>query len=186
MRRVRGVLFRDYVRMLRTVKVPEMRAALTADDLALLESKVDPEGWYPMDTFERFGNAILKYVCRGELFPVQLWGRYSAQPIVGLYAGLVVPGHPRDTLDRFRGLRLSFFDFDAIDVTSVLDNHATVRISYHMGATAEEAASYQTMGFFEGILQIAGAKDVESKFTSRSWTGDEPTTLVQLRWRTPS
>ncbi|HEV7554896.1 MAG TPA: hypothetical protein VGO00_05525, partial [Kofleriaceae bacterium] len=60
MRRVRGVLFRDYVRMLRVVKHPELRAGLLTDDVALLDSKIDPEAWYPMETFERFGNAILK------------------------------------------------------------------------------------------------------------------------------
>jgi hypothetical protein len=182
MRRVRGVLFRDYVRMLRVVKHPELRASLQTDDIALLDSKIDPEAWYPMETFERFGNAILKYVCRNELFPVQLWGRYSAQPLVGLYAGLVIAGNPRETLERFRGLRPSFFTFDAIEVTSVLDGTADVQIAYHMGASAEEAASHQTMGFFEGLLQLAGAKDIEARFVKRSWAGDDMT-LVSLRWR---
>jgi hypothetical protein len=170
--------------MLRAVKHPELRSQLPADDVALLDSKIDPEEWYPMETFERFGNAILTYVCRGELFPVQLWGRYSAQPLVGLYAGLVVGGNPRETLERFRGLRPSFFNFEALEVASVLDGAAEVRVAYHMGATAEEAASHQTMGFFEGLLGIAGAKDVSAAFRQRSWAGDDAT-VIALRWRSP-
>jgi hypothetical protein len=182
MRRVRGVLFRDYTRMLRAVKNAPYRDDLASEDLAYLDTRIDPSGWYPMATFERLGNAILRHVARGEMFPVQLWGRYSAAPLRDAFPVLVVPGEPVATLRAFDALRETFFDFDPIRVAMVVAGEAKVTICYHMGMPAEEAASHQTMGFFEGLLQLAGATDIDAVFRERSWAGHEHT-LVALRWR---
>ena len=53
-----------------------------------------------------------------------------------------------------------------------------------MGATAEEAASYQTLGFFEGLLELAGAKDIRGSFREKAWSG-APRTILDLKWLTP-
>jgi hypothetical protein len=53
-----------------------------------------------------------------------------------------------------------------------------------MGSLAEEAAAHQAMGFFEGLLALAGATDVEARFTDRSWEGDERT-LLSITFRSP-
>ena len=53
-----------------------------------------------------------------------------------------------------------------------------------MPRSAEEAASLQTMGFFERQLELAGAIDIGARFLHTSWTGD-PMTLLELRWRMP-
>jgi hypothetical protein len=182
MRRVRGILFRDYVRMLRANKNDAYRAELDAEDLGYLDNKIDVEGWYPMASFERLGNTIMKHVTRGELLPVQLWGRYSVQQLRSAYPMLIADGDPVETLNRFKVMQTTFFDFDALDVPMLHDGDAQVVIHYHMGKAAEEAASYQTMGFFEGLLQLAGAKDIHAMFRERSWTGD-PRTLVELFWK---
>jgi hypothetical protein len=50
-----------------------------------------------------------------------------------------------------------------------------------MGAKAEEAASYQTMGFFERLVEVAGGTDVHARFTSCSWTRGARTVLT-LDW----
>ena len=64
------------------------------------------------------------------------------------------------------------------------DDEAQVVIDYGMGMPAEEAAAFQTMGFFERQLELAGAVDVRGNFAQRSWAGD-PRTLLELRWRMP-
>jgi len=97
---------------------------------------------------------------------------------------LLEPNDPPETLARFRVLRETFFDFNALDVPLLHDNEAQIVVRYHMGMPAEEAASYQTMGFFEGLLELAGAKDVRAWFLEKSWDGDART-MVTLRWRPP-
>ena len=184
MRQVRGVLFVDYVRMLRSQKAVDWRLHLAAGDLPYLQMHIDPEHWYPMATFERMGNAILATVTRGELFPVQLWGRYSAAQLRAANPMLLAPNDPPETLSRFRVLRQTFFDFEALEVPLLHDDEAHIIVRYHMGMPAEEAAAYQTMGFFEGLLELAGAKDVRAAFQDRSWDGD-PRTLLVIRWTPP-
>jgi hypothetical protein len=182
MRRVRGVLFLDYVRMLRACKSADYRDQLAPEDLPYLSTRIDPTGWYPMATFERLGNAILKFVANGEMFPVQLWGRYSAPLLLRANPTLVAPNDAVETLKRFGTLRETYFDFPAFEALMVNPEAAHFVIHYYMGMPAEEAAAYQAMGFFEGLLPLAGADQVHAEFRERSWAGDARTLLV-LRWR---
>lgn len=184
MRQVRGVLFVDYVRMLRSQKKIDWSVHLAPEDLPFMQGHIDPDAWYPMTTFERMGNAILATVTRGELFPVQLWGRYSAAQLRAANPMLLAPNDPPETLSRFRVMRETFFDFNALDVPLLHDDEAHIVVRYHMGMPAEEAAAYQTMGFFESLLELAGATDVRASFHDKSWDGDART-LIGLRWRPP-
>ena len=184
MRHVRGVLFIDYVRMLKSQKGTDWSAHFVAGDLTYLADKLDPAAWYPMDVFERFGNAILAVVARGEMFPVQLWGRYSAAQLRNANPSLLAPNDPIETLARFRVMRETFFDFGALEVPRVEDGEAHVIVRYYMGRPAEEAAAYQTMGFFETLLELAGAQEVRAVFRTKSWAGAAQTLLV-LQWQMP-
>jgi len=184
MRNVRGVLFLDYVRMLKAHKGVDWHAVLAPEDAAYLDIKIATDAWYPMTTFERMGNAIFEHVAAGTLRPVQLWGRFSAAQLRAAHPLLLEPNDPCETLTRFRVMRETFFDFDALEVLMLHDGEAQIAIHYYMGMPAEEAASCQTMGFFEGLLALAGAKDVRASFPAKSWQG-APRTLLALSWATP-
>ncbi len=184
MRQVRGVLFLDYVKMVRTFKGDTIDPYLGDDEIRHLALRIDPNAWYPMSVFEKLGVAILATVARGELFPVQLWGRYSAEQLHKAYPTLLEPKHPVETLRRFHVLRQTFFDFEALTVPSIHDGEAQITINYFMGELAEQAASYQALGFFEGLLELAGAKDIRGEFRSWAWKGD-PRSLLVMRWTEP-
>jgi hypothetical protein len=183
-RRVRGVLFLDYVRMLRAQKGVDWRKHLPEQDLLYLRMTIEPDAWYPMATFERMGNQILRTTAQGEMLTVQLFGRYSAGQLRAKHPSLLAPGDPIETLNRFRVMRETFFDFPALEVPILHDEEAQIIVRYHMGMPAEEAASYQTMGFFEGLLELAGVRDLRASLRERSWAGD-PRTLIALSWRLP-
>jgi hypothetical protein len=178
------VLFLDYVRMLRSQKDVDWSRHLPAEDLPYLKAKIDPDAWYPMATFERMGNEILRTVARGELFPVRMWGRLSAAQLRAAHPTLLAPDNPIETLSRFRVLRATFFDFTALEVPMLHDDEAQIAVCYHMGMPAEEAAAHQTMGFFEGLLELAGARSVGAGLAERSWAGDART-LLELHWAMP-
>lgn len=183
-RRVRGVLFIDYVKMLRSQKGVNWRQHLPEQDLLYLTMKIEPDAWYPMATFERMGNQILRTTARGEMLTVQLWGRFSAGQLRAAHPSLLAPGDPIETLNRFRVMRETFFDFAALEVPVLHDEQAQIVVRYHMGMPAEEAAAYQTMGFFEGLLELAGVRDLKASFREKSWDGD-PRTLITISWRMP-
>jgi hypothetical protein len=182
MRQVKGVLFADYVRMLRIQKSVDWAQYLPPEDLPYLKTQVILDEWYPMATFERLGNQILRTLAHGDIEAVRQWGRLSADQLRALHPMLVAPRDPVETLNRFRVLRATFFDFEAITVLMLHDDEAQVVIAYGMGMPAEEAAAFQTMGFFERQLELAGASDVRGRFLERSWAGDART-LLDLKWR---
>ncbi len=181
---MRGTLFLDYVRMMRAHKDVDWSARLAREDLRYLSERIDPQAWYPMATFERMGNAILEHVAKGSLAPVKMWGRMQASMLRAQNLSLLAERDPVETLQRFCVLRATFFDFDALEVLLVHEDEAQIAIRYHMGMPAEEAASVQTAGFFDGLLALAGARDVRSTFRERSWAGD-PRTRVDFTWTPP-
>jgi hypothetical protein len=134
-----------------------------------------------METFERMGNAILREVADNDLEAVRMWGRFSVDALRAASPQLVAEGDPVETLMRFRVLRSTFFDFEALTIPTLSDGEASIVIRYHMGDIAEEAASYQTMGFFERLLEVGGAANIFARFTERSWNGD-PRTLLEISW----
>jgi hypothetical protein len=167
--------------MLRTRKDVEWSRYLKPEDLAYLRERIESDAWYPMDTFERMGLAILVEIS-SDMQVVHAWGRAQIDWLCATHENLVAPGDPCDTLMRFRVLRSSFFDFPALEVPTLNDGEASVLVAYGMSPRAEEAASWQTLGFFERLLQVAGARKIQARFTSTSWTGDL-VTAIELRWQ---
>ncbi len=184
-RRVKGSLFVDYVRMLRSRKDVDWSRYLQPEDLPYLTDRIHPEGWYPMDTFARLGLAILDEIARGDTFLARAWGRMSLDYLATVHEGFLVPGDPRESLMRLIVLRGSFFDFDAVSLPQLTDTHATVRVQYGMTARAEEAASYQTLGFFGRLVELAGGVGVLTEFTKKSWEGSEVTEFT-VDWQPPA
>jgi hypothetical protein len=182
--RVKGILFLDYVRMLRARKHIDWSERLLPEDMSYLSSRIHPASWYPMDTFERMGNQILDLVAHGDLAAVRGWGRLSVDRLRVLQPSLVAVGDPMETINRFRVLRSTYFDFDAIHVLMLYDGEALIAINYYMGMPAEEAACWQTLGFFERLLELSGAASVEARFIECSWAAG-PRTVLSLEWHMP-
>lgn len=184
-RHVKGVLFVDYVRMLRAHRHLHWQPYLREVDLPYLEQRIQPAAWYPLETFERIGLALLGCVAHGDLVRVRQWGRLSAAELASSIDGIVVPGDPRESLMRFQVYRSSFFDFEAVTLLSIDDRAADVQITYGLSPRAEEAASIQGQGFFEGLIELADGCDIESEFAECSWNGASRT-LLRLGWSLPA
>jgi hypothetical protein len=75
---------------------------------------IHPDSWYPMDTFERMGNEILRTVARGDLMAVRRWGRLAVDQLRAAQSTLVADVDPMKSIRRFQVLRSTYFDFDAI------------------------------------------------------------------------
>lgn len=182
---MKGTLFVDYVRMLRASKAADWSAHLRPEDMTHLVMRVEPDSWYSMEVFERMGLAILAEIAHGDLEVVRAFGRASIDALCVAYPDLLAPGEPRDTLMRFQVLRRSFFNYGAIAIGSISDEEATFDVAYGMSPTAEEAAAWQTLGFLERLLEVAGAQHVTAWFSSCAWK-DDLVTVVELRWDLPA
>lgn len=179
--KVKGVLFVDYVRMMRARKDVDWSAHLSPEVLALLDQRIEAEAWYPMEAFEQFGLAILAQMPGERLERVRLWGRATTDALIEATPMLVVPGDPRESLMRFFIQQGSYFDFEVFRMGAINDTSARVTIAYGMGPEAEEAAATQAEGFFARLLELAGAQTVWAGFVQASWHTDAPTVL-SLEW----
>lgn len=180
-RHVKGILFIDYVRMLRANKGVEWSRYLNADDQVFLQQRIDPQGWYPMDTFERMGLAILTEVAGGDLSAVRMWGRLQVEALAAESPSLLVAGDARQTILQVQTLRSALFDYVALQLGEVRDRSAAIFISYGMSGPAEEAACHQSLGFFERLVELAGGLEVHGWFSASAWRGDM-VTAIELEW----
>jgi hypothetical protein len=171
--------------MIRRRKDVDWMRTLRVEDLALVQQRIALEAWYPMSSFENLGLAILANFQGAGLEAVRLWGNFSAHQFVRDHTTLLAPGDPVETLMRLKVQRATLFDFPAFDIPTLIDGHAVLSISYGMGAIAEEAACHQTMGFCEGILELAGARNIQGALSERAWLGAPHTSLI-LDWQSRS
>lgn len=167
--------------MIRRRKDVDWARFLGPEDLELLRQQIDADGWYPMAAFERLGNAILAGIDSATLEAVRMWGHLSVTSVASAHPTLIAQGDPLESLMRLKVLRASLFDFPAFDIPMLSNGQAHVLINYRMGASAEEAACYQTMGFCEGVVSLAGGSGIAAQFRERSWRGDART-LIDLQW----
>jgi len=174
----------DYVRMIRSRRDIDWSYYLAPGDEAYLQTRIAPDYWYPMDAFARLGMGILKEIAGGDMSMVRTWGRASADDMVERLPDLVTKGDPPRTLRYFASLRSNLFDFNALQIVALEERVATVGIAYHMEPLVEEAAAYQTLGFFDRLLELSGASGVDALFDQRSWTG-APRTVAVLTWTPP-
>lgn len=177
-RHVRGALFVDYVRMIRAHKGAAWARHLTASDMRWLETRIDPATWYPMESFERMGLAILTEIAHDQLALVEAFGRASVDGLLAQHPMLLAADCPRDTLMRFQSFRSGFFDFPAFETCEISDHLARIQVDFQMGARAEEAACHQSRGAFSRLLELSGAPSNGVDFSSRRWAGDATTMLV--------
>ena len=182
---VKGVLFADYVRMLRAHRSRTIQEFLEPGDLAFLDDEINPDRWYPMEVFERLGLAIFQAIAEGDLGLVRDWGRASVARVVGANEQVIVPRDPRESLMRFFVLRRSFFDYEALSMLQLCDESASIGVEYGMSQLAERAAAVQTMGFFEGLIGLAGGREVQAEFVESSWRGDRQT-IIGFAWQQPA
>jgi hypothetical protein len=180
--KVKGTLFLDYVKMLKNRKGLDLNKYLLPRDLPYLTQRINPDDWYPFETFERMGIGIRKEIAQGDLEAVLAFGQISVNEMAKAFSSLICVGDPHESLMRFQVLRNSFFNFNAITIESIYGDFAKIRIEYAMSRPAEEAACCQAAGFFTQLLRLSGGKEVVYKFTSMSWQGD-PTTILELRWQ---
>lgn len=159
----------------------DWRTHVTADERAVIESRIQPDEWYAMELFERLGLHILANVVGRETDSIRLWGRTQVQNILTFVPEVASANDPRESVMRFSNFFVSFFDFPALQLDAVDDSDALVVVDYGMSAAAEEAATWQTVGFFEELLAASGGRAVRANLASARWKGAAET-RISLSW----
>ncbi len=175
----------DYVRIIRTHGEVAWQDHLPAEDHPWLDRRIELHGWYPMETYERMGLAILDQVAAGDLELIHRWGRDTVDLLQQAEPYLIAEGDPRETFSRFDVLRQMLFDFPAVESKGVRDGKATLELSFGMSQRAEEAACHQSIGFLERLLELSGAEGISVVPLRYAWEEGEEggATVIEVRWR---
>lgn len=180
--RVKGTLFRDYVRTIRAHKQVHWLEHFRLEDLPYLTDHIDGNAWYPMETFERMGMAILKLVANRDLERVREFGRAQVDWLLPKHVDLLVTKDAVATIIQFQRHRQGFFDFPALEVVDVAASRALVSVSYRMSPEAEQAACIQTLGFLERLIELATSQPPKAQFLTEAWKGGART-LLEVVWK---
>jgi len=178
---VKGTLFLDYVRMIRKRKNVDWNKYLTPADQKVLSQMILPSEWYPLETYQHCGVAVLHEIAGGDVEVVRAWGRASMDELMKIYKNLAQETDPHKALEKFQVLRKRFFDFEALEVTSQGGNCVQVKVDVAFGQVADEAYAYQILGTLERLLQSSGAKNIQFQFVQKAWQG-APHSVIELSW----
>lgn len=178
---VKGTLFLDYVRMIRKRKNVDWSKYLTPQDQKVLSQMVLPSEWYPLETFQHCGVAILHEIAQGDVEAVRAWGRSSMDELMKVYKNLAQETDPHKATEKFQLLRRRFFDFEGLEVIPQSGNRIQVKVDMAFGGVADEAYAYQILGTLERLLLVSGAKNVQFQFLQKAWKG-APNTVIELSW----
>lgn len=180
-KKVKGDLFLDFVKMIKRRKEVDWSKHLNEFDRSFLDQAIIETDWYPFDTFERMGLAIMREIVKPDLEQIRRWGRYYLEELFNRHEALVERGNPKESIMRVLVLQGGFFNFEGFQAQSVLDNSVRIRIDFGMAPELERAICYQTLGFFEHLLYHSGIAEVGHEFKEKAWEGGRATVL-ELNW----
>lgn len=159
-KKVKGSILLDYVRMIRANKDKDWNKYLKPEDWDIINGRILPSMWYPLDTFQRAGLAAFHILGGGKLDLVRAWGRISMEQLVkGIYKSIIMDADPIKAIDKFVLLRKQFYNFSALEMKAIGDKHLNVWIEY--GAKEDGAEPYcaQLKGGFERLVELTGGKN---------------------------
>lgn len=155
----------DYVRMIRANKDKEWGKYLTEEDWEIINGRVLPSVWYPLETFRRTGMATFHVLAGGDLEKVRAWGRISMEQLAkGIYKSVLSEPDPMRALERIVLLRQQFFSFSDMIFERLEDKHARVWLEYPPEEEGAEPYATQLAGGFERIIELAGGSNPKIKF----------------------
>jgi len=178
---VKGTLFLDYVRMIRKRKEVDWSKHLTREDQKILSQMILPSEWYPLETFQHCGVAVLKEIARGDMEGVRVWGRQSMDELIKIYKNLAEESDALKALEKLQLLRRRFYDFEGLEISPQTGNRVQVKVDMAFGGVADEAYAYQMLGTVERLLERTGAKNIQFKFIQKVWQG-APATTIEFSW----
>lgn len=163
--RVKGSLFLDYVKMIRSNQDKNWDQYLQPADWEIVHGHILPSNWYPFETFARIGWAVFQEVAGGNLELVRAFGRFSIKRLLELYKNILVPGDPAASAERLALLHRTFLEGGGQTRVVAQDRHS---FRYKVFTPASEVNApyvlpfyHQIAGNLEELIEQAGGKKIK-------------------------
>lgn len=175
-----------------SVSTDELEARLTPAGLAMLDQKMRPTGWYPIDGYQSLARLLCDTLGSGSADYLRARGGASAERLLaaGIYQQIDYVANryrPADQEELQSGLKLmitlqgSLLNFGSWSVTVDPEHEGRVQIEIGDAACFPEELCHATAGFVTRLGQKAGSSGLEW-FHERP----EPDRVVLRMDRTPA
>ena len=179
---VKGTMLADMVRMIRANKDRNWHDYLEEGDWEIVNGRVFPAKWYPLEVFQRLGYATFKVLAGGDLATVRMFGKMRGEVLFGeVYTSALTVQDPARALNHYTKIYKSLFDFSTIEFEQVGSNHVIITHDYDPDDEANTPYCYLMMGYFDALIEMTGGTNGHIDLTSKQWEG-APTTVFDITW----
>ncbi|MBN1662970.1 MAG: hypothetical protein JW943_05150 [Deltaproteobacteria bacterium] len=173
---VKGSIFIDLVKTIKSDKSGVFNKYLTAQDWEIINQKIYPSFWYPYETYKHCLNANYEVNARKNPNTAREWGRSSCrEAMTGMYSTFIYAGDPLRFMSIYEMIHKNFYDFGKVEVIEEGQHQAVFKF------TELDVQCVPIFHILEGWLvqgiELCGAKNVRCVFLSKSWEGDHDTSM---------
>jgi len=181
MKRVKGTVLVNSVKLIRADKSGIYDQYLTEEDKAIISRRISPAVWYPYETFKHCFKAIFEVAAKKDLDQVRKYSRFAGEMMItDIYKDTLKPGDPLSHLRKIPIYILTFYDFGQAEVVVEKPNQVLVRLIDYDPDFAP--FYYMLAGVFECIAELCGGQNVRCEFVTKSWEDKSNTTSYLISW----
>ena len=172
----------DQVRMIRGNKDMDWNKYLKPEDWDIVNSRVLPSLWYPLDTYVRCGAATFQLLAGRNPEIARLRGRIRGKELFETtYKHILLDGDPMQALNSFVTLYGQLFNFSHLEFKKIEANHAYISHNYDSSEPGNLPYCYQLMGHLDTLVEMTGGKKVRIEIIEKIWDGGKAT-VFDIQW----
>jgi uncharacterized protein YbaA (DUF1428 family) len=174
---VKGLLISALVNMINDDNREAFDKWLTDEDWKVVSGTLFATSWYPFSTYQHVFDAAVAVVAKHDEQTVYQWGiSYSKKMLKGTYKIMLVPNDPLKSMEKNLSFESIFFrDVGNVEMKVTGEKRFEVRLA---GFPREfKNLTVLKSGWYVGVLELAGAQNIERNFTSKTWKGDPASTI---------
>jgi len=180
MAKIKGSIFTPWVKTIRKDKSGAFDKYLNDEDRKLISGKILTSSWYPLETYMKVVNAVIKEFAKDDMELVWRWGRdFVDQSYRDIYKNLFSETDPKKVMKSHQLMYKTLYDFVDVEAEEVSDNEYI--LTYKGVDPSFKSFFYSALGTFEKSLEEAGAKGLKVEFIDKNWEG-APATRVRFSW----
>ena len=180
MARVKGSIFTPWVKTIRKDKSGIFDKYFSDEDRKLISGQILTSSWYPLETYMKMVNAVIKEYAKDDMDEVWRWGRdFVDDSYKNVYQNLFSENDPKKVMKNHQLMYKTLYDFVNVEAEIVSDNEYILK--YEGVDPNFKSFFYSALGTFEKSLEHAGAKGLKIEFIDKNWEG-APATRVRFSW----
>ena len=163
---VKGIWFADYAKMVSKLKDLPWERYLTPEDLKVIEGRILPAQWYPLDLYQRIAIAAFELVGKGKPEMAQLAGRNFLDQLAADEAlkPFLNSGDPERALQHFTAIHKRLITLGDAHYEKIAARRIRYTITWNKPWKGLFPFVHNFAGFLIRLVEVNGGKQVKIAF----------------------